>query len=336
MPGDTRIPVLIVTGFLGSGKTTILLNLLRQVHHRYSEVIVNEYGDVGLDHHLIRQVHETTQVLTGGCLCCQLRTDLADTLRDIANRIDSGERIDRVIVETTGLADPAPIMFTIYTDPMLQHRFYVGGIMATLDGVNATLHLTHYECVKQVVSADWVVITKADIVDHRTISDVVDRIRSMNPSAAIHTSHNGDIQCSGAFCRDFLTGDLRKSIQSVNDREFASSADHLSNETRSLTIRFFGEIHWSAFGVWLSMLLHARGEQVLRVKGLLDVGSSGPIVLSGVQHIIHPPLHLADWPDDDTTSRLVIITRGIDAGSILQSLHGFGRFIGSTATRINE
>ncbi|HHY65880.1 MAG TPA: GTP-binding protein [Alicyclobacillus sp.] len=336
MATDTRIPVIILTGFLGSGKTTILAHVMELIDPARTEIIINEYGSVGLDQYLIQQVKEETQVLKGGCVCCQLRSDLVTVLQQVANRIDSGERIDRVIIETSGLADPAPIMFTIYTDPMLQNRFRIGGVITTVDATTTHSHLPpHPEWIKQITSADWVIITKKDIADQHDAAMLARQISSMNPSAAIYTAKNGHVNHEKEFLKDLLSLNSRGNLVWQKDLTSSTADHHDSKETTaSLSLRFAGTVNWSAFSVWLSMLLHAHGEHILRIKGLLDVGSPGPIVLNGVQHIVHPPIHLSEWPDEDTVSRLVIIVRGIDPDRILDSLHIFGRFIGATLVKV--
>lgn len=335
MATDTRIPVIILTGFLGSGKTTILAHVMEFIDPARTEIVINEYGSVGLDQYLIQQVKEETQVLKGGCVCCQLRSDLVAVLQQVANRIDSGEHIDRVIIETSGLADPAPIMFTIYTDPMLQNRFRIGGVITTVDATTHSPLGPHPEWVKQITSADWVIITKTDIADQQGVVMLGRQIRAMNPSATIFTAKNGHIEQEAEFLKDLLSANGRENLGLQNDLPSSVSDRRDSNSaTASLSLRFAGSVNWSAFSVWLSMLLHAHGEHILRIKGLLDVGSAGPIVLNGVQHIVHPPIHLSEWPDEDTVSRLVIIVRGIDPDRILDSLHKFRRFIGAALVKV--
>jgi G3E family GTPase len=253
-----RLPVVLVTGFLGSGKTTLIAALLRHPAMGEAAVLVNELGEAAIDHHLVRQVDERTIVMGSGCVCCTLRGDLRDELRDLLARRARGELppFARVVVETTGLADPAPVISTLLTEPVLRHQYALEAVIVTVDAVNGAATLDrHAEAVKQAAVA--------------------------GPPHA----HAGDL--------------------------------------RTFTLVLDEPLDWDAFAVWLTMLLHARGLDVLRVKALLDVGGAGPVLLDGVQHVVHPPRHLAAWPDADRRSRIVFITRGIEREAVEASLRAF-------------
>ncbi len=287
-------------------------------------VLVNEFGEVGLDHHLLRRVDERTVLLGSGCVCCTTREDLVEALLELLNLDQRGDipRLDRVVVETTGLADPAPILHTVFADPVLQHHFSVDLVLATVDAVNGDLHLDRNpESVKQVAAADKVVVTKTDVAEPEAVRALLSRLRAINPSATFLEA------AFGAVAVDELLrpgGGLARVVGAAK-----APAPHDVGETHSVSVTFEGAINWTAFGIWLSMLLHARGEDVLRVKGLLDVGGAGPVVVNGVQHTIHPPEHLDRWPDEDHRSRIVFITRGIRAEEVLASLEAFRGLLGA-------
>ena len=306
-----KIPVALVTGFLGSGKTTLLSRLLAHPDMGETAVIVNELGEVGIDHHLLRRVDERTVLLPSGCLCCALRGDLADELRDLIARRDAGEipSFRRVVVETTGLANPAPIVYTLLSEPLVKHHYALDGVVTTVDAQHG---LRHEESVLQAAAADTLVITKTDLADP---APVAKQLRRLNPAAPVIESMFGEVAPSALFGR----GD-----RDPRDLDYDGSAAH-SHEARALCLTFDEALDWTAFGIWLTMLLQARGNDVLRVKGLLNVGLEGPIVLNGVQHVVHPPEHLAAWPDEDHRSRVVFIGRGIEREALERSLASFNR-----------
>jgi G3E family GTPase len=304
-----KIPVALVTGFLGSGKTTLLSHLLAHPDMGETAVIVNELGEVGIDHHLLRQVDERTVLLPSGCLCCALRGDLADELRDLIARRDAGEipPFRRVVVETTGLTNPAPIVYTLLSEPLVKHHYMLDGVVTTVDAQHG---LRHDESVLQAAAADTLVITKTDLADP---AHVAAQLRRLNPAAPVVESVFGEVAPAALFGR----GD-----RDPRDLDYDGSATH-SHEARALCLTFDEALDWTAFGIWLTMLLQARGDDVLRVKGLLNVGLEGPIVLNGVQHVVHPPEHLPAWPDEDLRSRVVFIGRGIEREALERSLAAF-------------
>jgi G3E family GTPase len=303
------IPVALVTGFLGSGKTTLVSRLLQHPEMGETAVIVNELGEVGIDHHLLRRVDERTVLLPSGCLCCALRGDLADELRDLKARRDAGgiPPFQRVVVETTGLANPAPIVSTLLSEPLVKHHYRLEAVVTTVDAQHG---LRHDESVSQAAAADRLVVTKSDLADP---SPVIAQLRRLNPGATLVEAVFGDVEPAALF--DGAARDPR-------DVDYDESPEH-AHEVRALCVTFDEPLDWTAFGIWLTMLLQARGEDVLRVKGLLDVGADGPLVLNGVQHVVHPPEHLSEWPDEERRSRLVFIGRGLDRETLERSLAAF-------------
>ena len=303
-----------MTGFLGSGKTTLISRLLAHTDMGETAVIVNELGEVGIDHHLLRRVDERTVLLDSGCVCCTLRGDLADELRDLYSRRTRGEIPDfrRVVVETTGLADPAPIVYTLAAEPVVRHHFELEGIVATVDAQNG---LVEDESLKQVAVADVLVVTKVDVAAPDGLEA---RLRMLNPGAEIVEAAFGNVEPARLFERP------RTDPRDVPIRE----ADEHEGGIRAFSLVFDEQLDWTAFGIWLTMLLQARGSDLLRVKGLLNVGTSGkdsrgPLLLNGVQHVVHPPEHLDAWPDDDRRSRIVFIGRDLEPGSVERSLLAF-------------
>jgi G3E family GTPase len=310
------VPVTVVTGFLGSGKTTLLSRLLAHRDLRDAAVIVNEIGEVAIDHHLLRRVDERTVLLANGCVCCSLRGDLSDELRDLLDRRSRREipRFRRVLIETTGLADPAPILSTLLSEPVVRHQFVPEGVVTTVDALNGERQLDRdEESLRQAVVADRLVLTKTDVADRGRVESLGRRLRELNPIAPI-------LEVSfGAVAPRALLGAVERDARAI-EPALAHSAG-----VRSFALVLDEPLDWTAFGIWLTMLLASRGEDLLRVKGLLDVGEPGPLVLNGVQHVIHPPAHLEAWPDDDRRSRIVFVVRGIERDAVEASLGAFNR-----------
>ncbi len=313
-----RLPVSLVTGFLGSGKTTLLSRLLGRPELGESAVIVNELGEVAIDHHILRRVDERTVLLGNGCVCCTLRGDLADELRDLLSRRTRGEipAFRRVLVETTGLADPAPILNTLLAEPVVKHHFAPEVVIATVDAVNGLAQLEREpETLKQVVVADRLVVTKGDVAERRAVGRLRRRLRALNPAAEILEASYGEVEPAVLLA----PGDRDPRSLRLEPEEGPAH----DGDLRPFVVFLDQTVDWTAFGIWLTMLLQSRGRDVLRVKGLLDVGAAGPVVLNGVQHVVHPPEHLDAWPDDDHRSRLVFIARGIEQKELEASLAAF-------------
>ena len=341
MNRSTTRPITIITGFLGSGKTTLLRRLLASPGMHDTAVLVNEFGEVGLDHHLVQRLDEQTILLGNGCVCCTVRHDLVQALTTLLDRDQRGmiAPLRRVVIETTGLADPAPLVFTVVTDPMLQHHFRIDSVVTTVDAVNGPLHFDrHPVSRKQVALADEIIITKTDLALPDTIAMLRERLRRDNPAARMTTAILGDLDPHWLLGHQANHPTVARTTASVSP-ELLQRTPHAPGapqphdaEIRSLALTFTQPLDWIAFSVWLSMLLHAHGEAVLRVKGLLNVGAVGPVVLNGVQHILHPPEHLAAWPGEDQRSHLVFILHALAPEAIRTSLQAFQHLLGARPT----
>lgn len=339
---DALIPINVLTGFLGSGKTTLLKRLLKSPDLANTAVLVNEFGEIGLDHQLLQHITENTLLLENGCMCCSIRGDLQTALKDLLDHRDETQRpnFNRVIIESSGLADPVPIAYTLLTDPVIQHHYRLGNIVATVDSVNANYQLRHFpETEKQIATADRLILTKTDLTDTQSINSLSARLYKINTAAQILPANATECAPDQLFIDD-IYHPKRKERYVAN--WVSSSRDNsvpLKTEThvdaagiRSFALTFGEPLDWTAFGIWLSMLLNAHGENVLRVKGLLNVkGVRTPVLINGVQHIVHPPSHLEKWPDRDQQSRLIFIVRNIESERIRKSLNIFNNLCNSNA-----
>jgi len=328
------VPVNIITGFLGSGKTTLLQRLLASPKLANTAVLINEFGEVSLDHLLLDIVDQETVILESGCVCCTIRGDLAEAIRELHSKRERGliPPFNRLAIETTGLADPAPIVSTLLAEPVIRNHFRLGNVIATIDAVNAALHLRkNEESVKQAAVADRLVLTKSDLVDAVSVEATRTALSRLNRTAPIIDVHDDgfdpdDLMASDVYDDEAKAAEVQRWL-TPEHRDGHHHHDHASShgddlETFSLIID--QPIDWTAFGIWLTMLLHRHGEEVLRVKGILNVaGQTTPVIIHGVQHVVHPPAHLDAWPDDDHRSRIVFILRGLNTALIKRSLTAF-------------
>ncbi|WP_395396789.1 GTP-binding protein [Novosphingobium sp. BL-8A] len=343
------IPVSVLTGFLGSGKTTVVNRLVRAPEMRRALVIINEFGAVGLDHDLIARSSEDLVVeMMGGCLCCTIRGDLLATLRDAPWRFarEGTCWFDRVVIETTGLADPAPILHTLMTDPMLATVYRLDSVIATVDAANGMATLDRQEeAVKQAAVADQILLTKIDLVGDGERSAIEARLRALNPAATIVPTRDGavdpgDLFGAGLFDPAAKSADVRRWLNAEAYDSHGHSHGHghhhdvnrHDDRIRATCLTIDAPLPAAAFERWIDILTMFKGPDILRVKGILHVeGEPHPVAIHGVQHIFHPPVVLAEWPGHDRRTRLVFITRDIDADELRSTLalmtDGFDRFV---------
>lgn len=299
-----RVPVVAVTGFLGAGKTTLIRALLDKPEGANTAVVVNEYGEVGIDDALLRSSSDATVLLGNGCLCCNLRTDLQETLRGLfADRARGAvPSFERVIIETSGLADPGPVLQTFATDRALGREFHLQALVTAVDAVNGETNLERMpEARKQLALADRIVLTKSDLADSETTRRLRDRVAALNPAPL-------GIAIGGEIAPSFLLDE-----PAMPRGDFKLGGHDHSRGISSFALTFQEPLSWPAFEQAMAVLTALRGPDLLRVKGLVGiVECRGPVVVHFVQHVAHPPVELEDWPDEDQRSRLVFVTRGLD------------------------
>lgn len=327
-----RLPVHTVTGFLGSGKTTLLNRLLRHPAMGDSAVIVNEFGAVGIDHTLVETAFEDAVLMRSGCLCCTLRGDLVDTLCELGRRVDDGEVpwFSRVLVETTGLADPGPILRTLLGESLLAPRYRAGLVVATVDALNAARqHETQVEFARQVAVADRIVLTKTDLASVADRGRALELVRRLNPAALLLEVVSGAVEPEELLgtspdATDARTDGLaRWAALRATVSGHGPDDDRHRDDVNAWSLYHDEPLEWASVRRWLTSVVSLRGDRMLRVKGLVNVaGESGPIAVHAVQHVLHPPVRLGRWPDDDRRTRLVLITRSLDlsrAGNALRA-----------------
>ncbi len=298
-----RIPVTVITGFLGAGKTTLLRRFLSSPQGEGTAVIVNEFGAVGIDDALVRDSADETVLLGNGCVCCITRTDLQAALRRLVVDRERGTvpPFRRIVIETSGLADPGPILQTFATDRALGGEFHIDVVLTVVDAVNgeATLDAAA-EARKQAILADRLVVSKSDLAGAEKTARLTRRLQDLNPRATIDIAVGGDLDPG------------RVVEPAPHERSgFIAEAAH-SDGIASFVLAQDPPIRWLAFARAMETLIALRGADLLRVKGILNVaGCRGPVVVQYVQHLAHPPVELASWPDANRASRVVFITRAI-------------------------
>lgn len=325
------IPLTVVTGFLGSGKTTLLRNFLRTRGGKGIGIVVNELGEIGLDQELLVHAAETVEVLDQGCMCCARRGDIAKALHELIRKARSqGENwINEAIIETSGMADPAPIVATVLKDPWLRNNVTLRGVITVLDAVDGLSNLSrHPEALRQVSIGDVVIITKSDLrgaTDRRALEKI---IAAHVPDALVFDCHEPGFDL-GTIIRDMSS--------TSNAGKLAPEALAAPHQSSSFVLSLKGEIDWASFTVWLSALLHRHGNRILRVKGKLYIASAGkPLIIHGVQHMMYPPVHLEADPAEEKHSWLVFITADIGEAEIASSLRRFFDFVGHHRVQVDK
>ena len=319
---NSKRPVYVITGFLGSGKTTLLNHLVSHVEMKDTAVIINEFGEVGIDHMLVKSSFEDVVLLKNGCLCCTIRGDLLDTLETLAIREEQGEipSFSRVVIETTGLADPAPILQTLMIDPIITERYVLNSIVTTIDSVNGLAQLAdNPESIKQVAIADLLLLTKTDLAEPKTIDLITTELATLNPSAKKLNLLNGVLDPTVIFDRhDFNPASKQINIDEWLGQDFAEDHGHANNVNRhneeisTFCIRRDTALPWPTVKEWLQSIISLRGQDVIRIKAILDLeGFDRPVVLHGVQQALHDPVLLEAWPTPERASSIVFIGRNL-------------------------
>lgn len=338
------IPLTIITGFLGSGKTTLLNALLRDHALTQTAVLVNEVGEIGLDHLFYEVVDGDTMLLAGGCLCCSVRGDLITALENILRGIDNGKTVSfqRVVIETTGLADPASVLHVVMAHPYLVQRFRLDGLVTTVDAVNGNGTLDrHQEAVKQAAMADRIVLTKTDLAETSDVQSLRARLKALNPAASILDAVRGEAK-AGALLNAGLYDPVRKipdvkrwlaqvAVEEAeheyhhHDGEHEHHRHHHNNKIRTFSLVSEKPIAFSTIEMFLDLLRATHGPKLLRLKGIVQLAEEPdqPLVLHVVQHIVHPPVRLPAWPDEDHRSKLVCVTHDLDPAIVRRLFDAF-------------
>jgi G3E family GTPase len=320
------VPVTIITGFLGSGKTTVLNHLLRLPSLADTVVIVNEFGAVGLDHLLIEQAIEDAVLLKNGCICCTVRGDIADTLDTLWRRREAGEipPLRRVAIETTGLADPAPVAHALLAEPGVRYACRLDGIVTTVDALHGVLQLARQpEARRQVAMADRILLTKTDLASAEQIAETTARIAMLNAGAPLRQVVGGVVAANDVF--DLGPEDARleqwlRPLDTAGHRGHQHLAFRHADEIGSVVLRHDKPVAWQSLQHWLESVLSLRGDSVLRLKGLVWLqGEERPIVVQAVHHVLHPPMHLERDTQANGATRIVLITRGLSAAGLRAS-----------------
>ena len=336
---SSATPITILTGFLGSGKTTLLNRLLADEGMAETAVLINEFGEIGLDHLLVQEITEGVVLLSSGCICCTVQGELVDSLRELyLNRIQ-GEIPDfnRVMIETTGLADPAPVIGALVRDPMFKEWYRLEGIVTTVDAVHGSGQLDdHEEAVKQAAVADRIVLTKSDLANPDTLGGIEQRLRTLNATAPIIRAEFGDVRPddlldTGLFNAETKSIDVQRWLKAEAydthaDHDHGHDDDHHHDHVdvnrhddhiTSFCLVMEEPVDWRAFNGWMDAVIERFGADLLRVKGIVTAKrQKRPFAIHSVQHIRHQPVTLPDWPDGDKRTRIVFITRDVDRAEV--------------------
>lgn len=349
MTADPRLPVTVLTGFLGSGKTTLLQHLMQRAEWKDTAVIINELGETGLDHLLVQHVAPHVRLLRSGCLCCSVREDLTFTLADLHARRARGElRFERVVVETTGLADPMPVLHTLATHPDTARHFRLAGVATVVDAHNGFATLDqHEEARRQVAVADTLLLAKTDLTPLGALELLEQRLARLNPSAPQHRVTHGALRSEHLL---YLENPFLSQLRRLDEPQKKGATTWLlcgagaptesvfmraprahASDIQTLCLTVDEPFGAETFRHWLGLLTALRGERLLRFKGLIHIAEDPehPLVVHAVQHLVHPPVALPGWPDAERRSRLVFITQGMERRLIENTLL---KFTGARAT----
>jgi G3E family GTPase len=329
MSDRIKVPLNTITGFLGSGKTTILKQILKSEKFGDSAVLINEFGEIGIDGLIVNEVNQDVVVLDSGCVCCTIRGELSDAIRDLLEKRRFGEIpfFSRIILETTGLADPGPISATIAHDDVLKNNIVLGQTLTIVDGFNWEASSNEYPVwLDQLASCDQVWVSKRDVSAEGSIEKLMQRISSINPYVNVIDSLEDiftGVLVDRSIGRQFFAPISEKKIQLGNEG-YVKSGHNLEGITSFKIEIGDNEFDWFTFGIWLSLLLKKHGDKILRVKGVLYTSNDDyPVLIHGVQHVVHPPIHAPSLKEKDAISRLVFITKGMEKNAVIDSLYYF-------------
>lgn len=325
------VAVSVLTGFLGAGKTSLLNRLLRDPSLTDTAVIINEFGDVGIDHLLVEQSSDGVIELADGCLCCTVRGELVDTLSDLIDRLQTGkiERLQRVVIETTGMADPVPVLQSIMGHPVLAQAYRLDGVITLVDAVNGDATLDHHaEAVRQVAVADRLVITKAEMAGPADLQHLEARLRTLNPNARILPVEDASVAAlfgAGLYDPATKTADVARWLgegahdyghdHHEHDHVHGPDCGHEhhhhahDNRVRSFSLTYDQPVPYASLEMFLDLLRSVHGDQLLRMKGIVQLAEQPdrPVVVHGVQKLLHPLGRLPSWPEGRRETRIVII-----------------------------